>query len=86
MKRIAIVSGLAVAAASLGFGAAAQAETLSVNTTVAPYCGIRLANVSSGTASVAHENEQTFNWLATPATRPSWSLTRKTATSKTAVL
>ena len=58
MKRFAIVSGLAVAAASLGFGVSAQAETLSVNTTVAPYCAIRLSNVSSGTASVAHESEQ----------------------------
>ncbi|MDB5421214.1 MAG: hypothetical protein JWR59_1161, partial [Brevundimonas sp.] len=28
------------------------------NTTVAPYCNVRLANVSSGTASVAHEAEQ----------------------------
>jgi len=57
MKAVGIVSGLAVLAA-LTAGGAAQAETLSVNTTVAPYCGIRLANVSSGTASVAHEAEQ----------------------------
>lgn len=58
MKSMAILSGLAIAASTLGFGAVAQAETLSVTTTVAPYCGIRLANVSSGTASVAHEAEQ----------------------------
>ena len=58
MKAFAIVSGLAVATAFVGMGAAAHAETLSVNTTVAPYCNVRLANVSSGTASVAHENEQ----------------------------
>lgn len=57
MKALTVLSGLAVAAAALA-GGAAQAETLSVNTTVAPYCNIRLANVSSGTASVAHEAEQ----------------------------
>ncbi len=57
MRAVGIVSGLAVLAA-LTAGGAAQAENLSVNTTVAPYCGIRLANVSSGTASVAHEAEQ----------------------------
>lgn len=58
MKVSYIVAGLASATAMIGMGAAAHAETLAVNTTVAPYCGIRLANVSSGTASVAQEAEQ----------------------------
>lgn len=57
MKSLVVLSGLALAATAFA-GGAAQAETLSVNTTVAPYCNIRLANVSSGTASVAHEGEQ----------------------------
>lgn len=58
MKASFIVAGLAAATAVIGLGSVAQAETLSVNTTVAPYCNVRLANVSSGTASVAHEAEQ----------------------------
>lgn len=58
MKISFIVAGLTAATALLGVGATAHAETLAVNTTVAPYCGVRLANVSSGTASVAQEAEQ----------------------------
>ena len=58
MKASIIVAGLSAATAMIGMGATAHAETLAVNTTVAPYCSVRLANVSSGTASVAHEAEQ----------------------------
>lgn len=57
MKSFALLSSVALAATVLA-GGAAQAESLSVSTTVAPYCNVRLANVSSGTASVAHEAEQ----------------------------
>lgn len=57
MKSFALLSSFALVATALA-GGAAQAESLSVSTTVAPYCNIRLANVSSGTASVAHESEQ----------------------------
>ncbi len=60
MKAIAIVSGLAAATAFMGAGVAAQAQntSLAVNTTVVGYCAVRLANVSSGTASIAQEAEQ----------------------------
>jgi len=58
MKASFIVAGLTAASALIGMGSAAHAESLSVSTTVAPYCSIRLANVSSGTASVAQEAEQ----------------------------
>lgn len=58
MKTSYILAGLVAAAGVIGGASAASAESLSVNTTVAPYCNIRLANVSSGTASVAHEAEQ----------------------------
>ena len=53
-----ILGFTSIAAAAMAVSAPASAETLAVNTTVAPYCNVRLANVSSGTASVAHENEQ----------------------------
>jgi hypothetical protein len=60
MKKITIAMSTAFAAAVAALGAAggASAETLSLNTVVAPYCNIRLANVSSGTTSVANEGEQ----------------------------
>ncbi len=54
-----VIGAGTIAIALVGVTAAqASAETLSVNTNVAPYCNVRLANVSSGTASVAHESEQ----------------------------
>jgi len=57
MKRHLPLAVLA-ATAALASAAPVQAETLNVNTTVAPFCNIRLATVSSGTASVAQEAEQ----------------------------
>ncbi|MEY4250725.1 MAG: hypothetical protein RJA87_2358 [Pseudomonadota bacterium] len=58
MKKIIAVTSLAAASAFAMMASNAQAEALTVQTTVAPYCNIRLANVSSGTASVAQEAEQ----------------------------
>lgn len=58
MKKLITVAGVAAASVFAIMASSAQAETLSVQTTVAPYCNIRLANVSSGTASVAQEAEQ----------------------------
>lgn len=58
MKAYLIAGGVAAAALLGGAATTASAESLNVTTTVAPYCGIRLANVSSGTASVAHEAAQ----------------------------
>lgn len=55
---LAVGSAVAAAIAALGSAGVASAETLSLNTVVAPYCAIRLANVSSGTTSVANEGEQ----------------------------
>jgi hypothetical protein len=54
---------IAIASAALIAGIAstpAAADTLSVQGTVAPYCNVSLANVSSGTASIAMANTQTI--------------------------
>jgi len=48
-----------VASAGLAGAAPAFAETLTVQGTVVPYCNVNLANVSSGTASVAMAATQT---------------------------
>lgn len=56
-----INKGILTAAAILAVGVgatSASAETLTVNGTVAGYCNIRLANVSSGTASIAFRDSQ----------------------------
>ena len=50
-------------AAALAAGAAAapaSAEQLNVNGVIAPYCNVNLANVSSGTASIAMVGTQTI--------------------------
>ena len=49
---------LAGAAVALAAVPAAAQESLNVQGVVAPYCSVRLANVSSGTATVAFESEQ----------------------------
>lgn len=57
MTRSILLASAALAAGIIG--APAQAETLSVQGTVASYCNVNLANVSSGTASIAMANTQT---------------------------
>ncbi|QYF85959.1 hypothetical protein [Brevundimonas sp. PAMC22021] len=57
MRKV-IISSAVLAAAVAGLAAApASAETLNVQTSIAPYCSVRLANVSSGATSVANTGE-----------------------------
>lgn len=57
MKRAIIIASTALVAGIVS--APASAETLNVQGIVAPYCNVNLANVSSGTASIAMVSTQT---------------------------
>ncbi|UYY57089.1 hypothetical protein [Sphingomonas sp. S2-65] len=60
----------AVAALSFSAPAFAQASALTVSGTVAGYCDVRLANVSSGTATIAFTSDQKIANLQLACNQP----------------